>query len=76
VWSFSPRAFAPTVLMLKMYQEEIFELINYFEIIISFIDFQVFEKIGQSYSVVELNDHPNGGQVQAVLKDMTGESTV
>jgi hypothetical protein len=61
--------------MLKMYQEEIFELIIYFEIIL-FIDFQVFEKIGQSYSVVELNDHPNGGQVQAVLKDMTGESTV
>jgi len=37
---------------------------------------KVFDKLGQSYSAVELTDHPNPAKVQDVLKEMTGASTV
>jgi len=36
----------------------------------------VFDKMGQKYAVVELNQHPQGGQVQDALSDMTGARTV
>jgi glutaredoxin 3 len=37
---------------------------------------EVFDKIGQKYTVVELNNHPQGPQVQDALKEMTGARTV
>ncbi len=37
---------------------------------------QVFEEIGQTYSAIELDGHPKLGEVQAVLKELTGQSTV
>ncbi|ODM97118.1 Glutaredoxin-2, mitochondrial [Orchesella cincta] len=37
---------------------------------------KVFDKLGQSYSTVELSDHPNGGEFQSALKEMTGAGTV
>ncbi|CAL8111735.1 unnamed protein product [Orchesella dallaii] len=37
---------------------------------------KVFDKLGQSYSTVELSDHPKGGEVQTALKEMTGAGTV
>jgi len=36
----------------------------------------VFDKMGQKYAVVELNQHPQGNGVQDVLNDMTGARTV
>lgn len=38
--------------------------------------FQVFDKLGQSYSTVDITEHPNGSEVQDALKEMTGASTV
>ena len=37
---------------------------------------KVFDKMGQKYTVVELNKHPHGSQVQDALKEMTGARTV
>jgi len=37
---------------------------------------EVFDKMGQKYTVIELNKHPQGTAVQDVLKDMTGARTV
>jgi len=36
----------------------------------------VFDKMGQKYAVVELNQHPQGSNVQDILNDMTGARTV
>jgi len=36
----------------------------------------VFDKMGQKYAVVELNQHPQANSVQDILSDMTGARTV
>jgi len=37
---------------------------------------KVFDKLGQKYVTIELNQHPQGSQIQDILLGMTGARTV